>query len=585
MKKYKKFQLIFLLLMILIPITVNAGIICSDGWESSCSIPGPGCCSHHGGVGGNNSNSGMTAQEFYEREEQIEATLWIGGIILFVVFIVGGNWYLKYDEKKQKKLEQEKLDEEKRKKLEAFRQKQKMLLEEQKRKIGTIYNSKENYIKAMVKKLNNGEIHLKMINDGYFKMTSLYEILHNSNLINRLDAYKLLVDICVENNVEIIKSKLLSLNDLTKEELDYYVEKSKNILTVNDLVKYNKINFLDFVNTIEEEVKCSDLIKIYNQSINVYNVLIKKVGSIKYLASDIIEIIGIDSLYNLYIEKGNVFTTKETYEIYTNIISSTNDKNILKFLIKNDMIFKEMLNELELNNSLEYNNVLEYAYINCKPLCFKKLLDIGFNDNIFPLKQEQEQLENILSENYKWKKLKQKENIFDDKLGVAYFIDYDYCYDLFVKYFNELDVKSVIYKGETLIMLAIKHNNYRAIEFLLAEDCNLFRVTNNYTTNGFNPLVYSVYKKHYKITKLLIEWGLNLNYPDIYGNTVLDYACTSTCSKKLELCDLIIQNGGITKDINNLKLIKEAIAKNNKDLLPEIIIPKIEEIKNKDKKD
>ena len=103
MKKYKKFQLIFLLLMILIPITVNAGIICSDGWESSCSIPGPGCCSHHGGVGGNNSNSGMTAQEFYEREEQIEATLWIGGIILFVVFIVGGNWYLKYDEKKQKK--------------------------------------------------------------------------------------------------------------------------------------------------------------------------------------------------------------------------------------------------------------------------------------------------------------------------------------------------------------------------------------------------------------------------------------------------------------------------------------------------
>ena len=44
----KKFLIIILLLIF--PLPVNAGIICNDGWESSCIVSGPGCCSHHGGV-------------------------------------------------------------------------------------------------------------------------------------------------------------------------------------------------------------------------------------------------------------------------------------------------------------------------------------------------------------------------------------------------------------------------------------------------------------------------------------------------------------------------------------------------------
>lgn len=39
-----------IIIVSIVPIDVSAGIICNDGWESSCEISGPGCCSHHGGV-------------------------------------------------------------------------------------------------------------------------------------------------------------------------------------------------------------------------------------------------------------------------------------------------------------------------------------------------------------------------------------------------------------------------------------------------------------------------------------------------------------------------------------------------------
>lgn len=54
MSYLKKIMLILVLLII--PFDVNAGIICNDGWESSCIVSGPGCCSHHGGVAGSSSN-------------------------------------------------------------------------------------------------------------------------------------------------------------------------------------------------------------------------------------------------------------------------------------------------------------------------------------------------------------------------------------------------------------------------------------------------------------------------------------------------------------------------------------------------
>ena len=54
MKKIK--LILFFITLLSIPFNINAGIICNDGWESSCSVSGPGCCSHHGGVSKSNYN-------------------------------------------------------------------------------------------------------------------------------------------------------------------------------------------------------------------------------------------------------------------------------------------------------------------------------------------------------------------------------------------------------------------------------------------------------------------------------------------------------------------------------------------------
>lgn len=93
----KKFLIIILLLIF--PLPVNAGIICNDGWESSCEVSGPGCCSHHGGVdkgtnyeGANYNSYSSNNDSFFDRLENGEyageLTLLILGspIILSMIF-------------------------------------------------------------------------------------------------------------------------------------------------------------------------------------------------------------------------------------------------------------------------------------------------------------------------------------------------------------------------------------------------------------------------------------------------------------------------------------------------------------------
>lgn len=56
---------LFLFALLFIPLNVNAGIRCADGWESSCTVSGPGCCSHHGGVAGSSSSSSSYSRRNY----------------------------------------------------------------------------------------------------------------------------------------------------------------------------------------------------------------------------------------------------------------------------------------------------------------------------------------------------------------------------------------------------------------------------------------------------------------------------------------------------------------------------------------
>lgn len=85
-KKIKK--ILIVLILLIVPINVNAGIICNDGWESSCVVSGPGCCSHHGGVDFGDSFS--SDDSFFEQIDDDEALDIFGFIVLsgFAMYIV-----------------------------------------------------------------------------------------------------------------------------------------------------------------------------------------------------------------------------------------------------------------------------------------------------------------------------------------------------------------------------------------------------------------------------------------------------------------------------------------------------------------
>ena len=83
------------ILLLSFPVTANAGIICNDGWESSCVVSGPGCCSHHGGVAGNTTSS-SNYNNYSNNENSIpnnsEDTDYSGicAIITIIVLVLAG---------------------------------------------------------------------------------------------------------------------------------------------------------------------------------------------------------------------------------------------------------------------------------------------------------------------------------------------------------------------------------------------------------------------------------------------------------------------------------------------------------------
>ena len=88
----KKGLIILLILFcLIIPINVNAVIICNDGWESSCSVSGPGCCSHHGGVSNysnNSSNNYRHGDENSKFIDDLEDGKYAGTITALIVGII-----------------------------------------------------------------------------------------------------------------------------------------------------------------------------------------------------------------------------------------------------------------------------------------------------------------------------------------------------------------------------------------------------------------------------------------------------------------------------------------------------------------
>ena len=111
MKKIFNFILLIVaIFLILSPLKVRAGIICNDGWESSCSVEAPGCCSHHGGYGESdedNYNGGSySSGNNYSNDDNdgaIGGVLVIGGIIVFIILGIVGNSLDKPKTPEQKK--------------------------------------------------------------------------------------------------------------------------------------------------------------------------------------------------------------------------------------------------------------------------------------------------------------------------------------------------------------------------------------------------------------------------------------------------------------------------------------------------
>lgn len=571
--KKNKLKLLIIISILILPLSVNAGVICNDGWESSCIVSGPGCCSKHGGVAGGgsytgNSYGGSSNSNYHSYgDESFSIWPWVllfgGGFLIYYIVkkIHESNEIRKAKYQRQLKLQQEKLMQQQREQEEK---------ERQKRIIGTIYDSRDEYIKVFIRHLNNLNINKTLILDGYFKSINLDELLCDSSIDNRYDSFKHLIDICRDTEINI-KEKILSFNRLNRNEIKYFIKKYDDLeLNINDLVKYEKINFIDLIiDNIDKFIECNDLLKIYNKSQDMYQKIIDNKFKISYTSNDIVDIIIVDDLYNEYIKNGNEFDYDDVLDIYNKIISISDKKTVL-FLNKH-------LNNLDKKN----NDMLLLAYVNKKKNTFKFLYDLGFEANIFPLKKDQDNVANILSNDYIWVNFKIATYEYGYKPGVIKFLEYDYLYDLFLKYYDEEKNKNIVYRGEPLIIWAIKYNNYKAVEFLFNEGCDLFIMNNNYTTNGFNPLVYSIYKRHYKISKLLIEKGVNINYPDMYGNTALDYACSF--AKNLDLCEFIINNGGACSKNDMIDKIKQAIEQNDKDLLPDMNIKKIDELKNRKK--
>ena len=107
-------------------------------------------------------------------------------------------------------------------------------------------------------------------------------------------------------------------------------------------------------------------------------------------------------------------------------------------------------------------------------------------------------------------------------------------------------------KGDNLIISAIKYNNEEIVQFLLENNYYLGQVHNGCKNDGITPLEYAIYKKHYKIVKLIVDNGANINYPDKYGVRPIEYAMHI---QNIQICKYLYEKGALIdqKDIDNFE--------------------------------
>jgi len=84
--------------------------------------------------------------------------------------------------------------------------------------------------------------------------------------------------------------------------------------------------------------------------------------------------------------------------------------------------------------------------------------------------------------------------------------------------------------------------------------------------DGLTPLTYACYRKSLKVVELLVEYGVDCNFLDKYGNSALAYACAA---KSLKIVNILYEKGCRLENDYYNKSIEEAIkTKNISHLLP-----------------
>lgn len=213
-------------------------------------------------------------------------------------------------------------------------------------------------------------------------------------------------------------------------------------------------------------------------------------------------------------------------ELITEIYNTLNENNA------------ERLNYLIINNKIDINevhigrNILSLSILQSKPHMHKKILQLGFNPDIYH--------EDFNTAN-PWRTVCWKQDLTTLKAMLK---------TGKTKYINYIDQS-----GFTPIIYAFfknikKQNNFQLdknkfISFILTETENVFNINSLYIENRniYQELITNKNLKlnHNELLPLFIKQGLNINHQDNAGNSVMHYFAYQN---KIGLIKLLIKSGG-----------------------------------------
>lgn len=259
MKKIIFLVFIIISFIIYLPITAYAGIICNDGWESSCVVEAPGCCSHHGGTAGgndyNNYSSNYNDDSFINNLENGEYAGILTILILGIPIILGIVFNNKekktaLQEKTKKEEEQEEIKEYYKKYLKKLWDK---YLIEKSKSSETIYFDKNDRTKTKIKKLEEHKTH-------YF-----------NKLEDAVKQYKLKISYIKNNSDENLNSIGKAFKQEAINSYQSILDNIYHLCVINDILaeldkSNNYLSYIKYRNTLLKDYSVFDeLLSIYRK--------------------------------------------------------------------------------------------------------------------------------------------------------------------------------------------------------------------------------------------------------------------------------------------------------------------------------